>query len=299
MQAVLLLSLVLVSDSCVPRYSPQPDCLCGVPLDKRRIVGGEDAKPNQFPWQVGIMAGSFVPEYICGGTLISSDTVLTAAHCVVYGPGPTMYVAIPRGETTLENAEKIKVSEVLVHPFFSLKYLAFPVNDFAIIKLSRPVQFDDYIQPICLPNPTESFDDVPGVVSGWGLVDYQNQVLADNLQTLNVTTMTNQQCQEKMNNLIQSSGQNSPDDFITSSMICAADNTSPDKSPCGGDSGGPLLALNKEGSYYSLVGVVSWGDPFCAGQTPGVFGRITDQLYWIMKQVTGETCPPPIIQTFF
>jgi len=296
MKVLFLLFLVVVGESCVPRYSSKPSCLCGVPLEKRRIIGGVDAKVNQYPWQVGLMLDTHP---FCGGTLISSDTVLTAAHClfslVIMLDEPTLflYVAIPRGGVTLEKAEKIRPSKILVHPYFHYESRD---NDFAIIKLSRPVQFDDSIQPICLPNPTDSYDDNFAVVVGWGFISYQINTAntTDTLQTLNVTTMTNQECQNKLTGYIQSTGDDNFPKKITSSMICAAHDSDPARSPCFGDSGGPLLTLNKEGSYYSQIGVVSWGDAMCGGQSiPGVFGRVTNQLYWIMKQVTGKTCQPP------
>ena len=289
MKVLLLLAVVLTVESCVPRYSPEPGCLCGVPGDKSRIVGGEDARSNQYPWQVGLMFTDQDTESFCGGTLLSSDTVLTAAHCMFISP--TVYVALPKGEITLENATKIEASKILVHPYFDFFTLN---NDFAIIKLSRPVeQFDDSTRPICLPDPTKSYDDNPAEVTGWGSVDVTNLISPENLQTLNVTTMNNKECQDMFNNLPQSvideffAGTVNP---ITTNMLCAQHSTDAAKQPYKGDSGGPLITLNKEGSHYHQIGVVSWGLP---GPTPGVFARVTDQLYWIMKQVSGETCPPP------
>jgi len=297
MKAVLYLSVVLAVESCVPRYSSEPGCVCGVPGDKRRIVGGEDARSNQYPWQVGLMYTDQDTESFCGGTLLSSDTVLTAGHCVfsIFGAKlPTVYVAFPRGEITLDKAMKIQSSEILLHPYYGYVYFPIANNDFAIIKLSRPVeQFDDSTRPICLPDPTESYEDNAAEVTGWGLVDQPNSIPADNLQTLNVTTMDNKECQDKINNFSQSVGEDITDDIITTNMLCAQHSTDAAKMPCSGDSGGPLITLNKEGSHYSQIGVVSWGDGLCAGPMPGVFGRVTDQLYWIMKQVTGDTCPPP------
>jgi len=51
-----------------------------VPLNEQanRITNGFTASPGQFPWQVALIinGGSF-----CGGSLISSLWVMTAAHC--------------------------------------------------------------------------------------------------------------------------------------------------------------------------------------------------------------------------
>lgn len=281
MKVVLLLTAALLGDCCVPRYSPEPACLCGVPLYKRRIVGGVDAMVNQYPWQVGLMDYVFDRESKCGGTLLSSDTVLTAAHCVEWQT--SVVVAFPKEDLSLENAEKIQSSEILIHPYYG-NGLGVPGYDFAIIKLSRPVQFDDSIQPICLPNPTEAYDDNLAEVTGWGQLG-GTMGTSTILQTVNVTTMTNKKCQELFDTLSNSYNPAK----ITPDMLCAAD---PGKDSCYGDSGGPLITLNKEESYYSQIGVVSWGFG-CATATPGVYSRVTDQMYWIMKQITGDTCPPP------
>merc|ERR1719158_2442603 len=57
---------------------------CGQPLKDRRIVGGAPALPYQFPWQVVLYYYSG-DSLLCGGSIISTKTILTAAHCVAYG----------------------------------------------------------------------------------------------------------------------------------------------------------------------------------------------------------------------
>jgi len=277
MKVLLLLTAALTGDACTPRYSPQPQCECGIPLDKRRIVGGEDAKVNQHPWQVGLMASLYSFESFCGGTLLSSDTVLTAAHCVQgYS---SVYVGLPGGNLNLDRAQKIRSSELRMHPYYSYGSNS---NDFAIVKLSTPVQFDETTQPICLPDPTENYDDSLAEVTGWGST-VQGGPTTDILQTVNVTTITNRQCQQIFDQ------ESSDSATISPSMLCAGE---PGRDSCQGDSGGPMITLSKDGSHFSQIGVVSWGYG-CATVTPGVYARVTDQIYWIIKQVSGQTCAPP------
>jgi len=280
MKVLLLLTAALTGDACVPKYSPQPQCQCGIPLNKRRIVGGEDAKVNQYPWQVGLMASSYSSEAFCGGTLLSSDTVLTAAHCL-WGYS-AVYVGLPGGNLNLDRAQKIRSSEIRVHPYYTGGSLS---NDFAIVKLSKPVQFDETTQPICLPDPTENYDDSLAEVTGWG-TNLKDGPTMDILQTVNVTTITNKQCQQIFD---QESMESSNSFTISPSMLCAGE---PGRDSCQGDSGGPMITLSKDGSHFSQIGVVSWGYG-CGGATPGVYARVTDQIYWIIKQVSGETCALP------
>jgi len=57
--------------------------VCGLQNKDDRIVGGQDAKMNEFPWQVAIVfAGTRSPK--CGGAIINDRFVLTAAHCFVF-----------------------------------------------------------------------------------------------------------------------------------------------------------------------------------------------------------------------
>lgn len=63
---------------------PLNHCECGlVHNDYLRIVGGENAGVNEFPWTVGLYTHHGCRgQPVCGGTLISSQHVLTAAHCI-------------------------------------------------------------------------------------------------------------------------------------------------------------------------------------------------------------------------
>merc|ERR1712228_213772 len=207
-------------------------------------------------WQVGLMNNINSETSFCGGSLLSSDTILTAAHCVEYRS--SVVIAFPQDDVSLRGG---------------------PNNDLAIVKLSTPVRFDDTVSPICLPNPTLSYTGKLAEVTGWGNTNPNGFNIPKDLQTVNVTTMSNEECNKLY---INQTGE----DAITKDMICAAD---PGKDACQGDSGGPLITLSDDGMYYSQIGVVSWGFG-CATKTPGVYARVTERLYWIMQQVSGETC---------
>ena len=97
---VLLFALPAITSSCFRPPPPRPttttikppgNCKCGVARGSNsrktrgRIVGGEDAKKNEFPWQVALSMSSSAGSLFCGGSLLSSNTVLTAAHCINAG----------------------------------------------------------------------------------------------------------------------------------------------------------------------------------------------------------------------
>jgi len=129
------------------------------------IVGGTEAKPHQFPWQVGIFMDA---SYFCGGSIISDEYILTAAHCadgfssfeVVIGAHE---VRNPSEEGHLETTTR----KAFVHPDWDSFNLA---NDMAILKVDK-ITFNEFASPICLPPKSEVGETFVGetmTVSGWG-----------------------------------------------------------------------------------------------------------------------------------
>jgi len=156
----------LNNPSCVSKASPQSES-CGVapiqPFDiPIRIVGGIEAKPNSWPWQVFL----FTQESSCGGSLINNEWVLTAAHCVESNAS-NFKVRVLLGGHNLSVREigsiVLDVSRIIIHEFYDTNEL---FNDIALLKLSRPVQFSDKIRPICLattsPKPFQH-----AIATGW------------------------------------------------------------------------------------------------------------------------------------
>ena len=115
--------------------------------------------------------------------------------------------------------------------------------------------------------------------SGWGVLDPTNQKLqAKTLQTVNVRTMTNPQCEF----YYEQNGS------VTDSMICAKSYVGGDA--CYGDSGGPFVNDNDE-----LIGVVSWGKSCAKDQWPGVYARLSSAINWIYANTQdSKYCEKPI-----
>ena len=128
------------------------------------------------------------------------------------------------------------------------------------------------VQPICLPDPAQDYDNVNALVTGWGRNSSSWSSLPSNiLQEATVTTMTNSQCRSSSHR----------HDRITENMICAQ---AAGRDACKGDSGGPLAVLGQDGSY-SQIGVVSWGKGCARQGYPGVYTRLTALLPWLTQTI--------------
>merc|ERR1712121_384768 len=124
---------------------------CGVAGEKEgRIVGGEEATPHSYPW----MAALFVDgKWFCGGTLISDEWVVTAAHCAK----DASEMRVMLGAHNVREASEEGRLELVTRDFFTHeKYSQVTLhNDIALVHLPQSVNFTDNIRPVCLPSYSE------------------------------------------------------------------------------------------------------------------------------------------------
>merc|ERR1711976_256454 len=147
-----------------PRSDTVVKAACGVPgpmaEEQERIVGGVEATPHQFPWQVGL----FFDGYFCCGSIISEEYILTAAHCA---DGVFHHeVVIGAHEIRDPNNKIIDAYSPTVHPDWDSYNLA---NDLSILKLDTPIDFatEPNVGPNCLASSGD-YTDQMSLVSGWG-----------------------------------------------------------------------------------------------------------------------------------
>ena len=259
-----------------PPPAPAPEsCRCGVPQSQNRIVGGQAADKNEYPWQVALIRdGESSP--FCGGTILSDDTVLTAAHCRQALSSFKVVVGEHDYSDPGDGQVSIAPCSWLPHPSYNP---GAQDNDFALIRLSSPLTFSSAVMPVCLPEPAGDYDNVISVVTGWGTTAFQGSQPVILHEAL-VTTMTNAEC---TTGTVYRPGE------ITDNMVCAGGEG---RDACQGDSGGPLITLENN-LYYSLIGVVSWGAQCGRIDAPGVYARVTRQLVWITDNIQGNTCAKP------
>ncbi|CAJ0967528.1 unnamed protein product [Ranitomeya imitator] len=129
-------------------------------------LGVSDAVDGQWPWQASIQ---YLGTHFCGGSLISSQWVLSAAHC--FEPLlPIVNTEVHLGAYRLsqDNPQSVlmKIHSVYNHPKYSSEGHEY---DIALVKLSSPVTYTNYIQPICLPSASVTFPcGMECWVTGWG-----------------------------------------------------------------------------------------------------------------------------------
>jgi len=235
-----------------------------------RIIGGSRAQKNRYPYTVSMQdrGGHF-----CGGSLISRDFVLTAAHCL----GGSYDVRI--GSDSVGSGERIAMKREYEHPSYSTRTDEF---DVALLKLDSPADQDI---PLVRINGDNNVPDTQTKVTvmGWGDTDPSSaQDLAKNLMEVNLDVISNSQCEKSKKKNDSYNGS------IYQSMLCTQTRN---KDACQGDSGGPLVIKGNTPEEDIQVGIVSWGIG-CA-YLPGVFARVSRAHSWIKKTVCAQSKYPP------
>ena len=244
------------------------------------ITNGFPIEIQNVPYQVSIQS----IRGHCGGSIINNKYILTAAHCVtepfsrnvIDFSGASINVGFNLKSNPGNNQRTYGVRRIAIHPDYSGIGNDF---DIAIIEIDETFTFNDFVQPIELISDHTLFAETVGNevrVSGWGLTIPEEEVLADQLQAVDVPIITNQDADFQLDISYPIHQE------LTERMLSTGAVGMDREGACHGDSGGPLV-FRQSGQNDIQIGVVSWGVPRCVGgeNSPSVYARVSELIDWI------------------
>lgn len=256
-----------------------------------RVVNGSVGSEGQFPFMVALLEASEFPDkgafqsQFCAGSLTTSTTIVTAAHCVVNQdngrvtrPGDVL-VAFTR-DLDSSNFPTRQVSQISIHPNYVIKSTE---NDVAVLTLSEPITNVPFIS-VLTPDLAAEYTSggQSAQVAGWGNTLSSGNKYPAIFRVGNLVVFPDTACGGSARyevNGVKFLGFDSKE-VNSQVMLCAGGVT--DKGDvidaCQGDSGGPLIANGSAGPM--LIGLVSWGED-CAGKLPGVYTRISAETQFL------------------
>uniref|UniRef100_W5LYQ2 Peptidase S1 domain-containing protein n=1 Tax=Lepisosteus oculatus TaxID=7918 RepID=W5LYQ2_LEPOC len=236
---------------------------CGQAPLSPSVLQGNSAKEGSWPWQASL---HWKGQYLCGGSLINSNWVLTAAICFNGSSTIASQWTVYLGRQTQLGMNPHEVTRgvqtIILYPYTS--YIFY--DNIALLKLSSPVNFTDYIQPICLADVNSSFHNCTSCwVTGWANMT-DNTALSGNktLQQVQLPIIENTDCVDQIYKIY-----NFP--YVTDKMICAGVIQN-NISSCMGDSGDPLVC--QQDSLWIQAGIVAVDNTV---QRKGRVGRALQQ----------------------
>ncbi|EFX82218.1 hypothetical protein DAPPUDRAFT_33543, partial [Daphnia pulex] len=244
-----------------------------------RIVGGDPASPNEFPWQaflnVGMTSGA---TYYCGGTLIADRWILTSANCLVVSGQTLKSVNVYLGAhditaTSEVNRRVYSGSQVFLHPDYNANNQA---GDIAMIQLTTSVTYTQYIRPVCLATSTEpDYASSPVTVTGWGTTYDGASSLNSLLRKVSVPVITNAECSSTYGSNV-----------VTDKIICTSGANS--RGICTGDGGGPMNFKQSDGTWKQ-IGIVSFVSASgCQRGYPSGYTRLSSYATWVQSVMSSN-----------
>ena len=219
----------------------------------KRVIGGSEAIPNSWPWIVSFTDKDNRQQ--CAGTIIDREWILTAAHCFLYTVEPhpiyqyTYRAADHRLNITDSREYNVDISKVFIHPEYVTGDTKSPGDyDIALVKLTEPLNYTDYVQPVCLARKQDIFNQNDSCyLIGWGNVY--------NTKEYN-RSLTLQEVKLPYVDLEECNSNTSYEGVVSDRFLCAGLKEG-GIDGCYGDSGGSYQC-ERNGTWIQ-VGIMIWG----------------------------------------
>uniref|UniRef100_A0A8C9UU08 Peptidase S1 domain-containing protein n=1 Tax=Spermophilus dauricus TaxID=99837 RepID=A0A8C9UU08_SPEDA len=259
--------------------------VCGRTRFTGKIFGGQNAEPEQWPWQASVFLNG---TYVCGAALIDSNWVASAAHCFQRSQNPDDYWILLGYNRMMDPSNysmQMAVSQLIVHPDFDKHH--FLGSDITLMQLHVPVNFNSHVLPACLPESSTKPDPKSScwIIMGWGNHE-ESLPPAITLQEAEVSLLDNEDCNAYYRYSDPNATGSKPVG-VFDDMVCAGD-------PMNGTSiysGGPLVCP-LEGVWY-LFGLSSWSQICQSPIGPSVFTNLSYFAGWIKKHKKENPAPDP------
>ncbi|CAH4035482.1 unnamed protein product [Pieris brassicae] len=239
--------------------------ICSIPqsLSKslERIVNGELVDIIEVPYQAALRRKTTSGwSHSCGAVVISTMSVLSAAHCVIGYQNEPSKLLVAVGTSLRSGGITYDVAAVYPHEGYSSVTVD---NDIGLVAVTGTIKFGAKVMPA---NIAPSLLKIPvgtqAIVSGFGRTEYDGK--SSDLRAALVNIVSRKECEKAYLNL----------GIITPGMICAAA-VNPPRDACQGDSGGPLVVT------HTVIGIVSWGEGCANSSYPGVYTSVSYYSAWI------------------
>ncbi len=238
-----------------------------------RIIGGTAATEGDWPWIVSVEYASTAStdpynSHFCGGSLIASNWVLTAAHCAEDQTASGIVVRVGAYDlsSTATAGTLSAVDRILIHPGYDSSTYD---NDLALLHLKTSMS-SETLAPIGYSSMSSLAAGTSLTVMGWGAtIENSPYNYPSVLRQVTIPLISDSTCASAY------------PDAITGNMVCAGE-MSGGKDSCYGDSGGPLI-YGSDASSAQQVGVVSWGDGCAEANKPGVYTRVANYIDWLTQ----------------
>ncbi|XP_030647118.1 chymotrypsin-like elastase family member 2A [Chanos chanos] len=240
-----------------------------------RVVNGVEATAHSWPWQISLQYernGQW--GHTCGGSLIATNWVMTAAHCINTDLTYRVYVGKHNLLESESGSKAISPEKIIVHEKWNSMFVA-QGNDIALIKLAEHVTLSNSIQLGCIPTAgTILANNYSCYITGWGRI-YTGGPISDTLQQALMPVVDHSTC----------SKWDWWGSTVKTSMVCAGGDGV--VAGCNGDSGGPLNCQNSQG-VWEVHGIASFVSGLGCNypKKPTVFTRVSAFNDWISKVMT-------------